>query len=249
MEGKVNELELFRNSLYDSAARSLREKHPQYVEAFIQVLVKTRNLSLAINSVKAISTDVGLAKWRPLLTAIFDTEIAINQVKTSLDLLKIIPPKSVVSPHDIPISEGAWVYYHVDVWVFWQDALLERVKKLIKISVRKLIRPFNPQWQNIERDILNSINLLSQDIGKLRDPLAHGGWAVDAPAEEKLWEGTVLVATLTNPHEIISGQVFEPMAQYHAKWYKQLDSKTGLVLDVIDKTIGKIRGNIDWNKI
>jgi len=215
----------------------------------MQALAKTRNLSLAIDSVKTIPTDVGFAKWRPLLTAIFDTELAINQVKTSLDLLRIIPPKSVVPLHNVSISEGAWVYYHVDVWIFWQDALLERIKKLIRLSVRRLIRHFNPQWENIEIDILKSINLLSQDIGKIRDPLAHGGWAVDAPAEEKLWEGTVLVATLANPHEIISGQVFEPMAQYHAKWYDELDRKTRLVLDVIDKSIGKLRGNIDWDKI
>ena len=248
MEAKIIGLQLFRNSLYNTAARSLREKHPKYVEALLQMLAETGDLSKALDSVKTMPTDVGFAKWRPLLTATFDTELAINQIRTVLNLLEIIPPRKVVPPQDILISEGAWVYYHVNVWIFWMDALLERVKKLVKQTVRSLVRPTNPKWKDVESDLLQSISLLSQDIGKMRDPLAHGGGVAEVPAQERLWEGLVLISTLAN-RSISFDDVFGSMTKYHASWHKRLYEKSVLALATIEKEMDELNKHLDWDKI
>jgi len=250
MEAKIVGLKLFRNSLYKVAARSLWEKHPQYAKTLIQTLAETGDLSQALNAVKTIPTDVGFAKWRPLLTATFDTELAINQVKTALDLLAIIPPRRIVIPKDILISEGAWVCYHMNAWIFLMDALLERTRKLISRAVRLLIRPRNLNYQGIENDILKPINELSKDLrDRMRNALAHGGWPVEAVTEEELWEGMVLIATLTNRYELFSNQIFEPMSKYHTRWHQQLDKKSGIVLIEIDRAMTKLNKHIDWDKI
>lgn len=248
MEAKIGGLELFRNSLYRAAAKSLQEKHPEYIETLMQVLAQTGDLSQTLDTVKAIPTDVGFAKWRSLLTATFDTELAINQIRTALNLLRIIPPQRIAPPHDIPISEGAWVYYHYNVWIFLMDALLERTKKLLTQAVRTLIRPTNPNWKDIQSEVLKSINLLSEDIGTVRDPLAHGGGVAEAPAQERLWEGFVFISTLTNYQMVPIDNVFEPMTKYHASWYKRLYELSLLVLATIDKEIDKLNKQINWDK-
>jgi hypothetical protein len=238
-------LRLLSNSIYNAATKSLRDKHPEFVESFTRELSESGNLSQAINIAKRIPTDVGFARWRPLLTAIFDTELAIRQIEMSLDLLKLTP-----SQH-ITISEGAWVYYHYNVCIFWIDALLDRTKKVVKQAVRALVRPNNPNWKTIESTLLASINSLSEKVGKIRDPLAHGGGAAEAPAQEKLWEGLVLLFTSAeyNKSPYDTDSLFEPMAKFHNKWYKILNDISVILLNELDTTCNNLKTQIDWPKV
>jgi len=247
MENKIGGLRLFRSSLYNAASRSLQEKHPQYVGSLIKKLEETSDISEALDAVKAIPTETGFAKWRPLLTAEFDTELTIDQVRRTLYLLKLVPT------HDIPVSEGAWVYYNLQAWIFWMDALIERAKKLIKQSIRVLVRPNNPQWKDIESDLLKSINVLSEKIGEVRDPLAHGGGVAETPAKERLWEGLVLILAgiHSDKHSFdkLFDSLFEPMANYHTSWYERSFKTSVIVLAAIGKEMEKLSKQIDWDNI
>ena len=248
MEAKIHGLKLFRNSLYKVAAKSLQEKHPQYIETLIRTLGDTGNPFQALDAAKTIPTDVGFAKWRPLLTTTLDTELAINQLKVTLELLRLTPSKGLLIPEG---TEGTLVFYYIHTWVFWTDALLERARKLIKKAVRALVRPNNTNWQSIEDEVSKPINELSKELReKMRNPLAHGGGAgVSAPAEKRLWEGLTIIAVVTNQYELSINQMLGSMAKYHIKWYESLDKKSVLVLDKIDRAIGKLNEHTLWDKI
>ena len=246
MKVKIGGLQLFRNSLYRAAARSLQEKHPQYVETLIQTLAETSDLSQALDTVKAIPTDIGFAKWRPLLTATLDTELAINQLRVTLELLRLTPSKGLLIPEG---TEGTLVLYYTNVWVLLADALLERSEKLIKKAARTLIRPSNPKWQSIEDEVSKPINELSKDLrSKMRNPLAHGGGAVEAPAEERLWEGFTIIAAVTNRYELFFSQMLGAMAKYHATWYERLSKHSVLMLNEINRAINNLNKHINWDK-
>lgn len=248
MEAEKGGLKLLRDSLCRAATWSLLEKHPQYVKAFMQSLDETGDVSKAFYGVEAIPTDVGFAKWRPLLTAEWDTELAIGQIRAALDLLRVVPPRG------IPISEGAWLYYHYNAWVFWMDALLERVKKLTTLVVRALVRPTNLRWQEVESDFLKPIRLLSEEVGEIRDPLAHGGGPVEVVMiKERRWEVFMLLLVQLNYgkkyFDELSKIPFLAMTKYRGIWYELLHERSLFALGVIDQEMDKLNKYIDWDKI
>jgi hypothetical protein len=212
MNAPVSNFDRFRNNLRQAAARALECAHPEYVAAFQKALSQTGDFSKALDAVKDIPRDRGFAKWRPLLTATLDVEVTRNRLRNSLNLLKTVPDAEVLDRFSM--HPGEWVDCHWTAWTFWVDALLERVKKLVKEAVRALVRPSNVQWKDIENSLLRSIDSFSESTGKVRNPLAHGGGAVEAVEEERLWEGLVL---LRGSFDI--RQLFESQLEYHATWY------------------------------
>lgn len=153
----------FRYSLQEAAAHSLERTHPNYVIIFQKALEETGDLEQALHAVNGISTDPEFAKWRPLLTATLDTELAMNEMRSALNLLKALPSEETLGMYSM--SRGAWLYYHLNTWIFWMDALLEKQKTLVKEAVRALIRPRNTQWKDVEGSLLSIIDVLSKDMG------------------------------------------------------------------------------------
>ena len=238
---------IFKRSLYAMAAQSLQEGHPEYVSTIIGKLNETGDFEQALDAVKELPTDAGFSKWRPLLTDALDVELAIDQLKTSLKLLKVIPLTDVISNEGIFISQGSWIHYHLNAWIFWMDGLLERVDKLVKQTVRTLLRPNNPHYRLIESEILESVHLLSDKVGKVRDPLAHGGGFIEAPSEQGLWEGLVLILTLAGSNRDLNfDDICKSMVPFHARWYKFLDRNTTIVLARIEDVFKKFNTYLEW---
>ena len=240
----MSNFERFRDALHEAAARSLERTHPEYVAAFQKALSQTRDPSKAFDAVKDISTDEGFARWRPLLTATLDTEVAINRLRNALNILKILPSEEVLNLFSM--SLGEWVDYHMTAWLFWMDALLEKVKALVCEAIRALVRISNAKWKDIETNLLKSINALSEDTGKIRDPIAHGGLkgrAVEALEEERLWEGFVL---MRGPLDI--RQLFESFVEYHGKWYEHLRQASVKAIAEVNRVLEELNRHIDWAK-
>lgn len=235
----------FRNSLQEAAAHSLERTHPNYVIIFQKALEETGDLDQALHAVKGISTDPGFAKWRPLLTATLDTELAMNEMRSALNLLKALPLEETLDMYSM--SRGAWIYYHLNMWIFWMDALLEKQKTLVKEAVRALIRPRNTQWKDVESSLLSTIDVLSKDMGKVRDPLAHGGLkgrAAEAIGEERLWEWLVLLQVPLEIRTLVGSMVI-----YHARWSDQLHRASVLVLAEFNRVCEELNRHIDWDHI
>jgi len=198
-------------------------------------------LYLALRAVEGIPTDPGFSKWRPLITAAHDIQLAEHQIRCALGLLKAIPPEETLESHHM--SRGAWIYYHVTTWTFWMDALLERAKRLVKQGVRVLVRPSEPGWKALQAELLAPLESLSELVGKLRDPLAHGGGAIEALAEEHLWEAIVLLSA-----PVDFNQVFQPMTKHHETWYERLHKMSEAALATVEQAAGKLNQHIDWDR-
>ncbi len=63
----------------------------------------------AIRDIKQKYPESQLAKWRQLLTTIWETEEAMHRVRCSLKLLRTIPPKETLNMFSM--SDGAWIDY------------------------------------------------------------------------------------------------------------------------------------------
>lgn len=242
MGASLSGFDRFRNALQEAAARALERTHPEYVDTFQEVLRQTGDLSKALHAVENIPTGRGFAKWQPILTAILDTELAMDKVRSALKLLKVIPPVEVLDAFSM--SEGAWIDYHLDAWFFRMDGLLEREKKLVSRVVRALVKPTNAQWKYIENTLLNSIKGLSEITGKVRDPLAHGGGAVEAIEEERLWQMAVLLRFHPDIRQLLDARV-----QYHDKWYEGLRQASIQALAEIERVSEELNHHIDWDKL
>lgn len=241
MNTPVSNFDRFRNALQAAAARALQRTHPEYVAAFQKALRETRDVSKALQAVKDISTDRGFAKWRPLLTATLDVEVAISRLRNSLNLLKTPPPSEVLDV--FAMHSGEWVDYHWTASIFWMHALLEREKKLVRQAVRALVRPSNTQWKDIENSLLSSINAFSEHTGDVRDPLAHGGGAgVEALAQERLWEGLVLLQGSLDIRQLLESQ-----SKYQAEWYERLHTVSVVAIAEIERVFGELNRHIDWD--
>jgi hypothetical protein len=245
VDASLSEFDQFRNALQAAAARSLERTHPEYVVTFQKVISQTGDPSKAFDTVKDISTDKGFTRWRPILTATLDTELAINRLRVALNMLKILPPREVLNLFSM--SAGEWVDYQLTNWLFLMKALLEKEKALISKAVRTLVKPSNTQWKDIENSLLKRINALIKDTGKMRDPLAHGGLGgggVSAVEEERLWEGFVL---MRGPLDI--RQLLEPMVEYHDKSLQRLRQTSIQALAEINRASEDLSRHIDWDNV
>lgn len=245
MNGQGGGLQSFRKALYAAVACSLRERHPAYVKAFTETLNRSRDFKQALETATSFPTDAGFAKWRPLLTAEFDLGLAMDQLRMSLKLLGSIPPRDSASEQGVLESDGAWIYYHYNVCVLCIDGLLERTKKLLKQTVRALVKPTKPNWKAFEQGLLSTVVLLSDDIRKVRNPIAHGGGVVQAPAKERIWEGIVLLPD-AGDRGVPLEQIYEPFVQYRQRWHGLLESASATVLAEIDKVLEQLNSEIVW---
>ena len=89
--------------------------------------------------------DNQLAKWRKLLTAVLETELAMHRVRSALNLLKTLPSKETLNMFFM--SEGAWIDYQYGTWSFWMCSLLDKEIELVSQVSQQLIKPSNPQYR------------------------------------------------------------------------------------------------------
>jgi len=222
-----------RQNIISSAARHLESIAPEYVDAFRKSL-QAKGYEQSLNEVKGIKVGSSFNKWREIYTRLLDVELAMHQLKTSLRLLKAPAPSY--------LTLGEWVIYHHDAWAIWAQGLLNRFEKLALKVVRKLVKTSNPNFTILDNYIGVEIRKLKDEVGKLRDPIAHGGGRIEAPQEEGLLEPILLIGGQLNMKD-----VFEPMASYQQKWHKKSYAISIRILEGIDKLSERINREVVWD--
>lgn len=222
------------DSFISSAARALEQIAPEYVSTFREGLGQAGDLEHALNAVKDMQVGPQFNKWRNICTALLDVRLAMHQVETSLTLLDLEAPQQV--------SQGEWVYYHLAAWSIWMDGLLERVAKLVKKVVRQFVRPANPEWRRIETEILRTVESFDRHMGKLRDPIPHGGGAfVESPAGKQLLEGRMLIAG-----HIDMDLLLDSLVHYQHRWHELLLRATVSAFAEIDRLSERLQKEVRW---
>ena len=242
MIASLSAFDALRAAIQRAAAIKLERKHPECVASFRHVLDQTGDTAKALDAVKGIPMSGEFVAFERLLTATLDTELAMDKLISALNLFKTVPPRELLD--EWSMSEGALIDYNYSAWVFWMDALLERVKKLVSQAVRTLVRPHNPRFKDIERALLNSVDRLSSITGHVRNPLAHGGGAVQALEEERLWVTYALLGAHTDISEL-----YHPLVEYRDTWHQRLRHASTLALAEIERVSSELNRRVDWDAL
>ena len=222
-----------RQNIISSAARNLESIAPEYVDAFRKSL-QAKGYEQSLNEVKGIKIGSRFNKWRDIYTRLLDVEVAIHQLKTSLSLLKAPAPSY--------LTVGEWVIYHHDAWAIWVQGLLNRFEKLAIKVVRELVETSNPNFMSLEADISLANRNLKNQVGKVRDPIAHGGGPIKVLQGEGLLEPILLIGGQLNMKD-----VFEPMASYQQKWHQKSYAISIRILEEIDKLSERLNREVAWD--
>ena len=222
-----------RRNIISSATGNLERIAPEYVDAFRKSL-QAKGYEQSLNEVKGIKIGSRFNKWRDIYTRLLDVEVAIHQLKTSLSLLKAPAPSH--------LTVGEWVIYHHDAWVIWVQGLLNRFEKLAIKVVRELVETSNPNFMSLEADTRVAIRNLKNQVGKVRDPIAHGGGPIEVLQGEGLLEPILLIGGQLNMKD-----VFEPMASYQQKWHQKSYAISIRILEEIDKLSERLNREVAWD--
>ena len=198
----------------------------------------------AIRDIKQNRPDNQLAKWQKLLTAIWETELAIHRIRCALNLLKTLPPKETLNMFSM--SEGAWIDYQYATWSFWMCSLLDKEIELVSQVGQKLIKPKNLQHKNIVRPLIDSLVSQKDKVGKIRNPLAHKGegGTIEEVIKTDLWENFAIIPSPVDFNEILASLV-----PYHMRWHYFLYQVSNTVLVELERVCGELTQHIDWDSI
>ena len=227
MSKSTNEKQIgseFKQNLIAKAKESLVKTNRNYVTAFERSTVEGKDPeTILAETQRYLQSGHGLSKtWCELLEATLDLELAMDKVRRALWFLEVMPP-GIAERWNV----GGWTIYHVDFWTFEMAALLNRLEKLIKQTCRKLLKPSNPNWRKTEDTLMASVHKMQEDIGKFRNPLAHGGGPVEALALEQLWEPFVLTGV---DFEEVVNRHYQSMAGFRQVWHDRLETVTTTTL-------------------
>lgn len=217
----------------NNALAVLRAASPRYVLVFTEEWSRTHDRQKARKAVEGIHLSKQFDKWIDIWIAFLDVELAFHQTKLSLRLLAADPTSSV--------DRGEWVNYHMDAWLFWTNSLLERYKKLVSKLVRQFVRPANAQWQQVEDQLLKRINHMEQEVGKLRNPRAHGGGVFEGPFTKERLIGGILAGSSVDAH------LFENAARLQGLGYVGFNKCLEDAMKEMDAVSEQLDTLVDWN--
>lgn len=224
----------FRSKLQTWARGELERQNPRYVEVFCQRLDDTGDLDRVIDETAHL---LGRPPhWYPLLTALADIELALDKMRRAIWFLAVAPPAGLGEVS----NAGAWAVYHFDQWTFLTYALLERLKRLIRLTARKLIRRKNPQWLDVQAALLGPVEKLSESLGIVRHPLTHGGGPVEQLEADRFWE-PYLVRGLGL--DIGGPQSMYEMIQASGSqktWHDALEHSSVAVIALVENVLGRL---------
>ena len=245
MSTSLTNFEKLKHAVYKATARALEQAGPEIVATVRETYDKTGDLEKVQEVAKTLSTLPEAAKWRPLLVALLDTELAINHVRNGLRFLRDIPPREVFG-----VSPGEWIEYHLLSWSFFTYGFLEKEETLVKQLVRALKRPTDPHWKGVQDELLALVEQMRNRTARLRNPAAHGGkpgqyrGPIEGIEEQQLWEGIVLVGFTPAP-----SQILQSFQGFHGRWYRSLYRFSVIVLAHFNRICGRLYEAIDWSRV
>jgi hypothetical protein len=211
-----------------------------------------KNFNQLCNSIREIAVrdlqqkrpESQLVKWQKLITAILETELAIQRVRNAINLLKTIPPKETLNMFSM--SEGAWIDYQYSTWSFWMCSLLDKEIELVSQVGQKLIKPNNPQYKDIVRPFIESLVYKKDKVGEIRHPLAHKGegGTIEAVMKTVEWKNYVTMQSPIDFNKILASHV-----PYHTRWHHFLHESSVRIIAEIEQTSEEIYKRIDWDNI
>jgi len=252
----MTELERFRNNLYKAAFKALKQKHPEYVDAFTKPLkdmIKTNPskageaIKEAYKAVENIPTDTGFAKWRPLLTATLDVELAMNRLSIALNLLGRIPEEKFLNEYSI--TEGDWVAYHLSSCIVLMKAVIEKEQELVKKLMRKFLKPANGSYEEIKKTLLKKLNIMNNDIAPQRKQYLHGGIKgadLEVLEKERHWEADVTLGI--GSRELVN-HINASYVEYQSRWHRLLSEHVLKLFGEIERVSKELNSIIDWDNV
>jgi len=225
-----------KGKICQAAAEALDVINPQYVQTFQKRMETGDDIRRVIDETRPLLGD-GFERWNDLLTAVLDLTFAIDKVERSLTYVRL---DMAVTPEE----NGAWFICHKDLWTFYVDALFEKLDTLVTKTIRYLVRPKEREgWQAIEDTLRKDVRMMKNEIGKLRDPLAHGlgngrqvkaqGGSITGVQEERLWES--VLASGVSDVEVVTG-TYHQVLPHRDEWYSRLEKATNLAFERVGKT-------------
>ena len=161
----------------------------------------------------------GLPKsWTDLLMVEMDYELAIDKMGSAVQMLGTQMPAGLPAPWD----DGRWTSYHLDQFILKHHAWLERFEKLITRVCRVLLRGVDSDWKSIERRLVSQVAAMKKRVSPMRHALAHGGGSLEAIAELKLWEVSLIVEADVDTVEAYDSH----LGHYRERWHDGADQLT-----------------------
>lgn len=196
----------------------------------------------AIRDIKQNRPDNKLAKWRELLTIIYETELAIHRVRSALNLLKKFPAKESLKMFSM--SEGAWIDYQYSTWSLLMYSLIDREIELVSQIGQKLIKPNNQQYKDVVRPLVESLVSQKDKVGKVRHPIAHKGEGgpIEAVINTDLWKNFAIIPSPVDFNEILASLV-----PYQMRWHYFLHHVSKAVLTEIERICGELNQRVEWD--
>lgn len=230
----MENLARFQQTLYEEAKRALQAERPEYVSKFEERLNATQNLEKAIEEAKPFLGNGLPKRWKELLEATLDLELAVDKLNKSLVLFKARPVNAASN-----YLEGIWVTCHLDLWIFYSDALAERLGKVVSRSCRTLLRDRgNPDWQSIQKALMSGVNEIKREVSGIRNKLAHGGFGVEGIEKNGLWERSIIIGHPERQYIIRSS--YESSANFKDSWPQHLERASTAIREKTNETIGKV---------
>ena len=248
----MSELELLRNNFHEAASNVLKSTHIEYVELFLHTLKETISnnpdkaheaFTKATEAVKDISTDKGFARWRPILTAELDVEIALNRLRVALNAFGKLPPKDFLDA--CLLSEGDWVDYNYSNCIILMKSVIEKERTLICRVTRELVRPTETNWKEIETRLLQNIDRMNKEMGDIRDPMLHGGHSgsdLTVLEIERHWENNVLLGVRNLVPAIV-----ESFVANMDKWHERISWCALRLVNEIEDISKELNYIIAWD--
>ncbi len=236
-------VERLREQLRGASQQAIRRDHPDFERIYREAVgqgAARDDFQRAASAVANVDTPQ-FARWRQLLLAIFDLELAITRLETARDLLQVLPGEAVCT--DLRVTRGRWADYTYGAWLFAAQAALERAERLATRASRSLIKPHpSPEAVVDPASLSRHLKDHLDSIKKLRNPQAHGGGTVDSFADRRRLDELAVLGVWPPIEDILE----HFPSTTHPLQAQMAHEMTLQYFAAIDATAGLILSSVDW---
>jgi len=236
-------LEAFRDHVLEIGQLALREKHPEYVIAFIEAANTAAGYEIGRGraAVREVPTP-GFAPWADILLKILEVEIGRSYIQNAAQMLGSILPADQLTGWGM--SQGSWTDHQQHMWFYSAQALLERLERLTTLAYWWLIKNYATAATPALADVQNDLRRARKLLDPIRNAQAHGGGFIEVMAKERWLEELALHRTWVDAERLADWQ-----AASQERWFTYISRITGAMLLVIEKTAAALDAAADWDGV
>lgn len=202
-----------------SARESFARDNPQYYGTFNAEFSRTKDFGLATSKAAPMVRKQVSRDWRDLLRLCVDFELVLDQCRRAATLIQMDPP--TIEPQ---WDDGAWTIYNLNHWTFEMYALLERLNALVLKVCRVVLRPSAPDWQATQQKLSKQVQDMRDEVGVLRNPLAHtgSGGVSEAVVADDLYPTALLIGW----NEDVVPRFYQQVTRFGHYWRSLVSDET-----------------------